>query len=85
MEYNQEHGITPETVRKAVRNVIEATRVAEEKESYTVNAIEESLNREDIFDLIANLKKEMKQAAADLQFERAAELRDKINELKVKL
>jgi excinuclease ABC subunit B len=85
MEYNEKHGIIPETVRKSIRDVIEATKVAEEKESYLENIIEESLKKEDISDFIANLEKEMKQAAYDLQFERAAVLRDRINELKKKL
>ncbi|MGI6776914.1 MAG: excinuclease ABC subunit UvrB [Acetivibrionales bacterium] len=85
MEYNEKHGIIPETVRKSIRDVIEATKVAEEKESYLENIIEESLKKEDISDFIASLEKEMKQAAYDLQFERAAVLRDRINELKKKL
>ena len=85
MEYNRKHGITPETVRKAVRDVIEATKVAEEEEIYSVNAVEKALQKEDAEDIIKKMANEMKQAAADLQFERAAELRDRINELKERL
>ncbi|MCX7745642.1 MAG: excinuclease ABC subunit UvrB [Clostridia bacterium] len=85
MEYNRKHGITPKTIQKSVRDVIEATKVAEESDGYLVVPREEELSNEEILKAIDKLSKEMKNAAADLQFERAAELRDKIGELKNKL
>ncbi|HEY9060331.1 MAG TPA: excinuclease ABC subunit UvrB [Pseudobacteroides sp.] len=82
MEYNEQHGITPTTIRKAVRNVIEATKAAEEGAEYGISRDEETSTKEQIQALINKLSKEMKEAAVNLQFERAAELRDKIMELK---
>ncbi|MBR4019918.1 MAG: UvrB/UvrC motif-containing protein, partial [Firmicutes bacterium] len=80
--YNQEHGITPKSVQKSVRDVIEATRPAEEK--YKGKKPLE-LTQKELKDYVKELEKEMKQAAADLQFERAAQLRDQIFEYKVRL
>lgn len=85
MEYNEEHGIIPQTVQKSVRNVIEATKVAEEDVKYFIRGDQESMDTEELQKLIDKLTGEMKTAAMELQFERAAELRDKINELKEKL
>ncbi|KNY27075.1 excinuclease ABC subunit UvrB [Pseudobacteroides cellulosolvens] len=82
MEYNEQHGITPTTIRKAVRNVIEATKAAEDEAEYGVNREEEAHSKEQIQSIIDRLTKEMKDAAVNLQFERAAELRDRIMELK---
>lgn len=82
--YNKEHGITPRTIRKEIRNIIEATKVAEEEVKYGTKK-DADLSKDDILKLIDNLEGEMRQAAADLQFERAAELRDKISELKEKI
>ncbi|WP_432665957.1 excinuclease ABC subunit UvrB [Wukongibacter baidiensis] len=79
--YNEEHGITPMTIKKDVRGVIEATMVAEEEVKYGVNK-DEKLSKDELLKLISDLEAEMRQAAVDLQFERAAELRDKISELK---
>lgn len=82
MAFNEEHGITPQTVRKHVRDVIEATKAAETKEAYVSMAEKAaSMSSRARRDLIAKLEQEMKQAAKDLQFERAAELRDMIMEL----
>lgn len=81
MEYNKKHGITPQTVRKAVREVIEATRVAENKASYISEKKIDKMSRAERKELVAQLEKEMKEAAKALQFERAAELRDMIIEL----
>jgi excinuclease ABC subunit B len=81
LEYNKKHGITPQTIRKAVRDVIEATRVAEDKTEYLVDQKIEKMTREERKELIQRLEKEMKEAAKALQFERAAELRDLIIEL----
>ena len=83
--YNKEHGITPATVKKSVRAVIEATRTAEpEMETYKGKSPLE-LTKKELKDYVKKLEKEMKQAAADLQFERAAQLRDQIFEYKVRL
>jgi excinuclease ABC subunit B len=82
MEYNEQHGIIPTTIRKAVRNVIEATKAAEDEAEYGISHDEEMDSKEQIQNLIDKLTKEMKDAAVNLQFERAAELRDKIMELK---
>uniref|UniRef100_UPI003D1E1926 excinuclease ABC subunit UvrB n=1 Tax=Kroppenstedtia sanguinis TaxID=1380684 RepID=UPI003D1E1926 len=80
--HNEKHGITPQTIQKAVRDVIEATKVAEESETYQVAPDMEKMSGKERRQLIEGLEKEMKQAARDLQFERAAELRDMILELK---
>lgn len=85
MEYNEEHGIVPRTIEKGVRDVIEATRVAEDDVKYFTHKEEKEMSVDDMQKLIDRLSKEMKNAAADLQFERAAELRDKITELKRKI
>lgn len=82
MAYNEEHGITPQTVRKAVREVIEATRAAEEKVEYLPHGDVRKMPKKDRLNVIARLEEEMKEAARNLQFERAAELRDLILELK---
>jgi len=83
MEYNKIHGIVPTTVQKSVRDLIEATKVAEEAETYYTDKDKQGhMSQEELEKLIAKLQKEMKQAASELQFERAAELRDKIEELK---
>ncbi|HHY66795.1 MAG TPA: excinuclease ABC subunit UvrB [Alicyclobacillus sp.] len=81
MRYNQEHGITPQTVRKAVRDIIEATKAAEEPAVYEVVPKAQKLSKRERADLIRRLEKEMKEAAKALEFERAAELRDLIVEL----
>lgn len=80
--YNEEHGITPQTVKKAVRDVIEATRVAEEKADYLPHAEYKKLSKKDRQQVIERMEEEMKEAARNLLFERAAELRDLILELK---
>ena len=78
MHYNIEHGITPKTIEKGIRKGIEATVVADEEAIYgNVNETDEVSIKESI----ENLQEEMMEAAQNLQFERAAELRDKIKEL----
>ncbi len=84
-QYNIQNGITPKSIQKSVRDVLEATKVAEETEKYDVKSDKDSMTIEQIQEMIVKLTDDMKHAAADLQFERAAELRDKINELKEKL
>lgn len=80
--YNEEHGITPTTIKKGVRNAIEATVVADEEVIY---GIKESDDIEEIKNNIASLQAEMMEAAQNLQFERAAELRDKIKQLEERI
>ncbi len=83
MDFNKAHGIVPTTIQKSVRDLIEATKVAEDGETYYTGKEKPNLmSAEELENLIIKLQKEMKQAAADLQFERAAELRDKIDGLK---
>lgn len=82
--YNKEHNITPKTVKKAVRSVIEATKVAEEEGLYEGKSPLE-LTKKELKDYVRKLEKEMKQAAGDLQFERAAQLRDMIFEYKARM
>jgi len=82
LAYNEKHGITPQTIRKKVRDVIEATKVAETKSNYLAEVKTEKMSKKDRAAVIERLEQEMKQAAKDLQFERAAELRDAILELK---
>ncbi|EGT3615602.1 excinuclease ABC subunit UvrB [Clostridium perfringens] len=82
MEYNEEHDITPTTVIKGVRDIIEATKVAEEKESYETEVKKAVKKDIPIEKLIEQYEEEMKEAAKNLQFERAAELRDIIKDLK---
>ena len=80
-KYNEEHGIVPKTIIKAVRDVIEATKVAEESSDYNVDEKVE-LSVKDKKKLIKQYTDEMMDAAKNLQFERAAELRDMIEKLK---
>ncbi len=80
--YNREHGITPKTIQKSVREVIEATKPVEEEASFRGDPRE--LTDKQWKSLIGKLEEEMRQCAKDLQFERAAQLRDQIMEMKVK-
>ena len=80
--YNEEHGIIPQTIKKKVHDVIQITKAATEKQKFGLEKDPESMNADELNKLIKKLDKEMKQAAMELQFERAAELRDKILELK---
>lgn len=80
--HNEKHGITPMTIQKKVRQVIEATaKVAEEKATYTTNREGKKMTKKERRLLLEKMEKEMKQAAKDLRFERAAELRDVLLEL----
>lgn len=85
MEYNIENGITPTTIQKGIRNVLETMKIAEEDTRYSFTQNVEQLDERDLQALMQKLEKEMKEAARDLQFERAAELRDRLQELKKKL
>ncbi|WCK56900.1 excinuclease ABC subunit UvrB [Aneurinibacillus sp. Ricciae_BoGa-3] len=80
--YNEEHGITPQTIQKSIRDVIEATRVAEDSEDYLPKKAYSKLTKKERKDLMMRMEEEMKEAARQLDFERAAELRDLIMEMK---
>lgn len=84
-DYNKAHGITPASVKKSVRSVIEATKVMEPSMEEYKGKSPLELTKKELNDYIKKLEKEMKQAAQDLQFERAAQLRDRIFEYKVRL
>lgn len=75
--YNQEHDITPESVKKAVRDLIQVEQAAEEKVEYEVGQ-NPKLTVADIKEKIKTLETEMLKAAAELEFEKAAELRDEL-------
>ncbi|SES38570.1 excinuclease ABC subunit UvrB [Salipaludibacillus aurantiacus] len=83
-EHNEKHGITPQTIQKAIPELIQATYAAEEEEAYEAftKAPSQKLSKKDREQVIGRMEKEMKEAAKDLDFERAAELRDIIIELK---
>ncbi len=81
-EYNRKHGIVPKTIQKDIRDVIRATHITEDEEEKAANKYEK-LSKKERQKVISNMEKEMKEAAKALDFERAAELRDLILELKV--
>ena len=80
-KYNEEHGITPQTIKKSVRDLISISKVIA-KEEVRFEKDPESMDEKELEKLIGDSQKKMKQAAADLNFEAAAELRDKMVELK---
>ena len=82
--YNKEHGITQTTIKKAVRDLITVSRAVAETE-VKLKKDPESMNRKELVKLIAQVEKQMRAAAADLNFEQAAELRDKMLDLKKNL
>ena len=75
MKYNAEHGITPKTVNKSVRDTIRATVLEDVSEKYAIK------KDENIEEIITKLTDEMLKCASNMEFEKAAELRDKIKEL----
>ena len=82
--YNKEHGITPQTIQKAVRDLISISNdEEEEKEEYKKDI--ESMSKKELTELIAKVNKKMNKAAAELNFEEAAVLRDELKELKIAL
>ncbi|MGO4110595.1 excinuclease ABC subunit UvrB [Paenibacillus sp. YAF4_2] len=83
--YNEKHGITPQTIRKKVHDDIKATKVAEEKSEYLTGVGSAKMSKKDRQALLQRLEAEMKDAAKNLQFERAAELRDAVLELRAEL
>ena len=80
-KYNEQHGITPQSIKKAVRDLISISKdiAGQEKKLEKDPA---SMDREELEKLIEKVEKQMKKAAADLNFEAAAELRDRMLELK---
>ena len=84
MKYNEEHGITPQTIKKAVRDLISISKVIA-KEEVRFEKDSESMTKKELEKLIGEIQKKMQKAAADLNFEAAAELRDKMLELKKQL
>ena len=82
--YNKEHGITPTTIKKAVRDLITVSKAVAETED-KLQKDPESMSRKELQALIRKVEKQMRAAAADLNFEQAAELRDKMVELKKSL
>jgi excinuclease ABC subunit B len=81
-EYNKKHGIVPRTIQKDIRDVIRATYAAEETETYEAKPTAANMTKQEREELIRQLEAEMKEAAKALDFERAAQLRDVIFELK---
>lgn len=82
--YNKEHGITPQTIVKKVKELIELTKAAEAPAAYKVDRIQ-TMSRSELTDLAFSVEKDMKQAAKNLEFERAAELRDMLAELRQRI
>jgi excinuclease ABC subunit B len=82
--YNKEHGITPQTIQKAVRDIISISK-EEEQEADEYQKDLESMSQKELKEHIAKVTKKMNQAAAELNFEEAAVLRDQLKELKIAL
>lgn len=82
MKYNEEHGITPQTIKKKVYDIIQATKTVDEKPRKGLNKDLESMNIKELQKEAVKTERDMRRAAAELQFERAAELRDKLMEIK---
>ena len=80
-KYNEEHGITPQTIKKAVRDLIAVTK-AIAKEEVKFEKDPESMDQAELEKLIGQVQKKMKKAATELDFETAATLRDQMIELK---
>ncbi|MGL4343650.1 MAG: excinuclease ABC subunit UvrB [Cellulosilyticaceae bacterium] len=81
-EYNLAHGITPQTIKKEIRELIVATKAAKKEADLFADKDPESMSREELEKVLKKVEKEMKKAAIELQFERAAELRDQLVKLK---
>lgn len=81
-KYNELNGITPMSIKKSIRDIIRISKVADEVSQYTAALDVESMDVKDVEMLIAKVTKDMKKAAADLQFEQAAALRDELLKIK---
>ena len=81
MKYNEEHGITPQTIQKSVRDLISISKKIAAEEM-RIEKDPESVSAKELEKLIKDMTKQMKKAAAELNFEAAAELRDKLVDLK---
>ncbi|HKM18105.1 MAG TPA: excinuclease ABC subunit UvrB [Limnochordia bacterium] len=82
MEYNAKHGITPQTIQKEVKDIVQAVRAAEDSPDYQVDLVPDKATLKEIASHIKDLEKQMFQAANELEFELAAQLRDRIKELR---
>lgn len=82
IRYNEEHGIVPQTIKKKVYDIIQATKSVEENKSNGLDKDFESMDIKELRKQAAKTEKDMRKAAAELQFERAAELRDRLIEIK---
>ncbi len=82
MKYNEEHGITPTTIKKAVRDLIAISKAADAEDSKGIRKDIESMSHQEIDKLIRELTKKMRAAATELNFEEAAIYRDKIDEVR---
>ncbi len=76
--YNEENNIIPQSINKEIKNIIEATKVADDEVAYGISS---NIDKDELIESINRLKEEMIEAAKNLQFERAAQIRDKISEL----
>lgn len=81
-QYNEEHGITPQTIKKAVRDLIRISKKVEETETGDIQKDIESMNQKELEQLVRKIKKKMNTAAAELNFELAASLRDQMLEIR---
>ena len=81
MKYNEEHGITPQTIQKSVRDLISISKKVAAEEM-RMEKDPESMSKKELEKLIKDMTKQMRKAAAELNFEAAAELRDKLVDLK---
>ena len=83
--YNEEHGITPQTIKKAVRDLIRISKKVEETEAGDIQKDIESMSRKELEQFVDKIKRKMNTAAAELNFELAANLRDQMLEIKKQL
>jgi len=85
LEYNRIHNITPATIEKAIRDLIESSHKEDSKNEEESSGIETLMSKDDIMRIIAELEQEMREAASNLEFEKAAAIRDQINDMKSSL
>jgi len=81
-KYNDEHNITPKTIQKAVRDLISISRAAEPKDTMNLEKDYESMSRRELEKVARQIEKNMHRAAAELNFEEAAQLRDQMIEVR---